>query len=155
MVDVVDPATRSRMMSGIRNTGTKPERAVRSALHARGFRFSHSLKLTGRPDAVLPKWKVAIFVHGCFWHAHGCSLTKLPSSNTEFWRAKLDANVARDARSSAVLLEEGWRIAIIWECAMRSRTAAEQFQPSMDELALWITASAGTAQLVIPKAGQI
>src|SRR6476469_9536278 len=110
MADVVDAATRSRMMSGIRGRDTKIELAVRRALHARGFRYRLDVRsLPGRPDVVLPKWKAAVLVHGCFWHAHDCGLCRIPSTRPDFWREKLAGNAARDARSRQALLGKGWR----------------------------------------------
>lgn len=120
MTDVVDKKTRSRMMAGIRATNTKPEMLVRRALHARGFRFRiHDKRLPGRPDIVLPKWKVAIQVHGCFWHRHsGCSKATNPSTNASFWAEKFRANVERDAAAVERLLKEGWHILVVWECCL-------------------------------------
>lgn len=114
-------ATRSRMMAGIRGRDTKPERRVRSALHAAGFRYRlHVRTLPGRPDLVLPRFRAVIFVQGCFWHRHeGCPAATTPSSNARFWREKLELNVARDARNSLALQAAGWRVATIWECAVR------------------------------------
>lgn len=119
-MDIVDPATRSRMMSGIRSTNTKPELAVRRFLHARGFRFRiHQTGLLGRPDIVLPKWNTVVFVHGCFWHRHpGCEKATTPSSNVQKWMDKFSANVARDAKVRAALLAEGWNVIVIWECGI-------------------------------------
>ncbi|MFN3626883.1 MAG: very short patch repair endonuclease [Parvibaculum sp.] len=121
MIDIVDQQTRSRMMSGIRGKNTKPELALRRALHARGFRFRlHSGKVHGRPDLVLPKHRAVVFVHGCFWHRHeGCRYATVPATRPEFWRAKFDANVARDNAIRTRLLEDGWRVATVWECALR------------------------------------
>mgnify|MGYP001370557829 CR=1 FL=1 len=139
MADVVDAATRSRMMAGIRSKDTKPEVLVRKALHARGFRYPlNSRGLPGRPDVVLPKWKVAVFVHGCFWHSHGCHLSKLPASNTAFWKTKLDANHERDLLAQLTLISAGWRTVTIWECALRGRAALERLPQIMDQLAAWI-----------------
>ncbi|MFW2545571.1 very short patch repair endonuclease [Primorskyibacter sp. 2E107] len=120
MTDVVDKTTRSRMMAGIRATNTKPEMLVRRALHARGFRFRiHDKRLPGRPDVVLPKWKTAIQVHGCFWHRHsGCAKATNPSSNASFWAKKFQANVERDAVAVEGLMEKGWRILVVWECSL-------------------------------------
>lgn len=120
-MDVVDHSTRSRMMSGIRRSNTRPEILVRKLLHAAGLRFRlHRRDLPGRPDLVLPRYEVAIFVHGCFWHAHvGCRFAKTPSSNTDFWIKKLSANRARDERDVYMLRQQGWRVALVWECATR------------------------------------
>lgn len=120
--DIVDRATRSRMMSGIRGLNTKPEIVVRKALFAAGFRFRlHRKDLPGCPDIVLSGCRVAIFVHGCFWHAHrGCRYAKTPISRREFWETKLAANVARDIRAIDALLSAGWRVLVVWECATRS-----------------------------------
>ena len=99
MTDVVDRATRSRMMSGIRGRDTKPEKQVRSFLHRAGLRFRLHASLPGKPDLVFPKHGAVVFVHGCFWHRHaGCRYATTPSSNVDFWQAKFDANVARDKR---------------------------------------------------------
>tara|TARA_R110001583_G_scaffold195050_3_gene368826 strand:- start:11551 stop:11988 length:438 start_codon:yes stop_codon:yes gene_type:complete len=123
MVDVVDQKTRSRMMSGIRSANTRPEILLRKALHARGYRFwLHDRRLPGTPDIVLPKWRVAIQVHGCFWHRHaGCPKATTPASNAEFWQAKFDTNVRRDAAAAEKLLEQGWRLLVVWECAGAGR----------------------------------
>jgi DNA mismatch endonuclease, patch repair protein len=117
MVDVVDRATRSRMMAGIKGGHTKPEREVRSALHRLGFRFRLHAKLPGRPDLVLPRYRAVIFVHGCFWHRHkGCRFSTTPSTNVEFWNAKFQANVARDKIKAGELEALGWRVITIWAC---------------------------------------
>lgn len=118
MTDIVDRATRSRMMSGIRGRDTKPEIIVRKYLHAVGLRFRIAPRnLPGKPDIVLPKYRAAVFVHGCFWHRHeGCKYAATPKSNAEFWQKKLDANVARDRRASEQLAHLGWRTIVIWEC---------------------------------------
>lgn len=139
MTDVVDQATRSRMMSGIRSQHTKPEITIRKALHARGFRYSlHPKGLPGKPDILMPKWQVAIFVHGCFWHLHGCSLSKLPSNNAEFWENKLGGNHRRDAMTKQQLAALGWRVATIWECTVRGTSSIEKLPSLLDELARWI-----------------
>ncbi len=120
-MDIVDAATRSRMMSGIRGKNTKPELTIRRLLHAAGFRFRLQRKdLPGKPDIVLPKYKVVILVHGCFWHMHdGCHYYRLPTTRTEFWKNKLGGNRLRDSRNIALLNEAGWRVLVVWECAVR------------------------------------
>ena len=122
MADVVDPATRSRMMSGIRGKNTKPELLIRKALHARGFRYRiHCRDLPGNPDLCLPKYRAVIFVHGCFWHGHACHLFKWPKTRPEFWREKIGRNWEVDAASEQALAAAGWRQAVIWECALKGR----------------------------------
>ena len=125
-MDIVGPDTRSRMMSTIRGRDTKPEILVRRSLHAAGLRFRvHRHDLPGRPDLVLPKWNAAIFVHGCFWHAHArCRYFRLPATRPEFWCAKLRMNVARDEKVIARLVDLGWRVLVIWECAIRNHPDA-------------------------------
>lgn len=108
-------------MSGIGGRNTKPEIIVRKALVAAGFRFRlHRRDLPGCPDVVLPGRRVAVFVHGCFWHAHqGCRYARTPSSRKDFWEAKLAATVERDRCARDALLAAGWRVLVVWECATR------------------------------------
>lgn len=115
------------MMAGIRGKHTRPEVALRRALHARGFRFRlHDRRLPGAPDVVLPKWGAAILVQGCFWHRHeGCKYATTPATRPEFWRGKFEKNVTRDKRNQIALREQGWRVAVVWECALRRLGAAE------------------------------
>ncbi len=112
---------RSRIMRAVRRRDTPPELAVRKALHAMGLRFRlHRADLPGTPDVVLPRWRVALFVHGCFWHRHpGCPKATMPKSNRTYWKSKFTANVARDARVSHELEEMGWKVVVIWECETR------------------------------------
>lgn len=120
MTDVVDTATRSRMMAGIHAKDTKPELLIRRNLHQLGFRFRlHDKRLPGKPDLLLPKHKAVIFVHGCFWHGHGCPAFKWPTTRAEFWRSKIERNRENDRGHVEVLLEAGWRVCVIWECAVR------------------------------------
>ena len=121
MADVVDAATRSRMMASIRGKDTRPELLLRRALHRRGLRYRlHGKKLAGRPDLVLPRFQAVLFVHGCFWHRHGgCRYATTPATRTEFWRAKFDVNVARDIRNQRELAQADWRVGIVWECTIR------------------------------------
>jgi len=125
------------MMAGIRGKNTKPELALRRALHARGFWYRLHIKgIKGKPDLVLPKFRAAVLIHGCFWHRHAnCRYATMPSSRQDFWRPKFAANVARDQAVKAVLLESGWRVATIWECALRKE---QQVETSADILAQWL-----------------
>ena len=134
-MDVVDSATRSRMMAGIRSKDTKPEMAARRYLHARGFRYRlHARDLPGSPDLVLPKYRTAILVHGCFWHRHsGCRFATTPTSNVERWAAKFQANIARDAKKLASLEEAGWRVIVVWECELR-QNPTERLQRLTQEI---------------------
>ena len=96
---------------------------IRRGLHARGFRFRlHVRDLPGKPDLVFPRFRAVIFVHGCFWHGHDCHLFKWPSTRKDFWRAKIARNKEVDALSAAVLESLGWRIGVVWECALKGRT---------------------------------
>jgi DNA mismatch endonuclease, patch repair protein len=120
--------TRNELMARISSKNTKPEIRVRRALHSRGFRFRlHRIDLPGKPDIVLPKWNLAIFVNGCFWHQHpGCTLASKPKTNTEYWGPKLVRNVKRDQRNRAALRRAGWRVAVIWECQTRDARLFEK-----------------------------
>ncbi|TGX53181.1 DNA mismatch endonuclease Vsr [Sphingomonas gei] len=122
MVDTLTPAQRSERMSRIRSNNTKPEVALRKALHRLGFRFRlQGRRLVGKPDIVLPKHRTVIFVHGCFWHRHaGCKIATMPKSNTEFWAAKFRRNVARDASVIEQLQSAGWYVFVAWECDLGS-----------------------------------
>jgi DNA mismatch endonuclease (patch repair protein) len=121
MVDVVDAATRSRMMAGIRGKDTHPEMMLRRAMHARGFRYRlHDRKLPGHPDLIFGRYRAVVFVHGCFWHRHvGCRYATTPATRHEFWGEKFKANVARDRRNEELLKNAGWRIAVVWECTLK------------------------------------
>ena len=136
MADIVDQKTRSRMMSRIRGSNTKPEILLRKALHAEGFRFRINVRnLPGTPDIVLRKWNTAIQVHGCFWHRHpGCPKATSPSSNVSFWQDKFAANVERDRRALMKLDELGWRTLTIWECAIGREVA----RSLIDEIASFL-----------------
>ncbi|AYV45099.1 very short patch repair endonuclease [Caulobacter flavus] len=122
MADFLTPAQRSERMSRIKSRDTKPELVLRSAMHRKGFRFRvNDTRLPGKPDIVFPKYRAAVFVHGCFWHRHpGCSIATTPKSNTAFWMEKFDRNVARDARSREALEASGWRVFTVWECDLKS-----------------------------------
>ena len=109
-------------MAAIRGKDTKPEMLVRSWLHRNGFRFRlHRKDLPGKPDIVLAKHRTVIFVHGCFWHRHGCSNSTMPSVRHAFWEQKLTANVMRDRRNQRALKGQAWTVIVLWECALRNR----------------------------------
>lgn len=138
MTDIVDRATRSRMMSGIRGKDTRPEVLIRKALHARGFRYRlHVAALPGKPDMVFPKYRAVVFVHGCFWHGHDCRYFKVPRTRTDFWLEKIGANCRRDRRQMAELRQMGWRILVVWECATRSNFL-RQNDMLIDYVADWL-----------------
>ena len=121
MTDIVDSQRRSELMAGIRRHDTAPELAVRRIAHRMGLRFRlHRKGLPGRPDLVFPKHRLAVFVHGCFWHHHnGCPFAHIPKSRTTYWREKFDANAARDKRNEDDLSVLGWRVLVIWECEVK------------------------------------
>ena len=119
MTDIVDKATRSRMMSGIRGKNTKPELLARKFLHRAGLRYALHAKLPGKPDIVLPKYRSVVFVHGCFWHRHpGCRFTTTPSTNTEWWQDKFDKNIKRDSSVTRNLRKAGWHVYKVWACSI-------------------------------------
>jgi DNA mismatch endonuclease (patch repair protein) len=137
-MDTVDARTRSLIMSRIRGRDTRPELTVRRYLHAVGLRFRlGGCGLPGRPDIVLPARRVAIFVHGCFWHRHpACRFTSTPSTRASFWQSKFAANVKRDTRVEAALTDMGWICMTCWECETRDDT-------KLDELAWSVLAASG------------
>lgn len=119
-MDTVNKATRSKIMKSVPQRGSTPEIRLRKALHRRGFRYRiNDKRLPGSPDIVFPKYHAVIFVHGCFWHRHGCKYTTTPSTRKEFWKAKFRANVERDKRNEEKLIELGWRVLVIWECEIK------------------------------------
>jgi DNA mismatch endonuclease (patch repair protein) len=137
-MDIVDAFTRTRMMAGIRSKDTKPEMLVRQFLHARGFRYRlHAKNLPARPDIVLARYRVAILVHGCFWHRHArCTYSTTPSSNTLKWQTKFDQNMARDVRDIASLIDQDWNVIVIWECGLRGKDVATRLSWLPDAIKL-------------------
>ena len=120
MVDVLTPEQRRLNMSRIRGRNTKPELILRRGLHALGLRFRlHRKDLPGKPDLVFPRYSAVIQVHGCFWHGHNCPMFKWPATRAEFWKDKITGNRQRDRTALGALHESGWRILVVWECALR------------------------------------
>ena len=147
MPDVVDPKTRSRMMSGIRGKDTRPELVLRRALHRRGFRYRlHVPSLPGKPDIVFVKQRAIIQVHGCFWHLHGCHLFKWPSSRVAFWRSKIMRNQEKDAETFYALTHAGWRILTVWECAFKGKTRRSEDEV-ISSAAEWLVSGSGNMTL--------
>lgn len=123
-------------MSAIRGKDTKPEISLRHALHRRGFRYRlHAPNLPGRPDLVFRRYEAVCFVHGCFWHHHeGCKFATMPATRTDYWSDKFEKNAERDMRAKTLLLEEGWRVAILWECAL----VRDRFEVTVKRLETWL-----------------
>ena len=121
-MDIVDPATRSRMMSRIRSENTKPEMLLRKALHKNGFRYRlHDSQIPGKPDLVFQKYHAVLFVNGCFWHGHDCPLFRMPETRNGFWEDKIRKNRERDAVVLKRLEDIGWRMGIVWECSLKGK----------------------------------
>src|SRR5690242_14523438 len=120
-MDTITPQQRSALMSKVRSKDTAPELTVRSFLHRAGLRFRlHRADLPGKPDIVLPSRKIAVFVHGCFWHRHAnCRKATTPATNRRFWSQKFDANQARDRKTRLALRRLGWKVVVVWECQTR------------------------------------
>jgi DNA mismatch endonuclease (patch repair protein) len=134
-------------MSRIRSTNTKPELAIRKALHRRGFRYrAHSSAVAGRPDIVLPAHGAVIFIHGCFWHGHDCTFYRLPKTRPEFWGAKIGANRKRDETVGVLLKDSGWRRLVIWECAVRGQPQ-DAIESVADRAAMWIKSKRGDEEI--------
>ncbi|AUH35761.1 very short patch repair endonuclease [Paracoccus tegillarcae] len=145
--DIVSTSVRSRMMAAVKGKNTKPELAIRSALHGRGFRFRlHRKDLPGRPDLVFTCRNAVIFVHGCFWHGHDCHLFRWPKSRQDFWREKIGSNIERDRHQCEALAEAGWRIGIVWECALKGKTRLP-FDSVVDQCAMWLKSDIKTLEV--------
>lgn len=138
MVDVVPAHVRSKMMAGIRGKNTKPELILRKALFSRGFRYRlHDVRLPGKPDLVFPSRRSVIFVNGCFWHGHTCSLFKWPSSNADFWRRKIERNAELDRKWREDLSRSHWRVLYVWECSLKGRHKIP-FSALVDRVERWL-----------------
>ena len=124
MADVFTSEKRSAVMAGIRSKNTKPEMMVRKQVFAAGFRYRlHARNLPGKPDLVLARYNVAVFVHGCFWHGHKCLNGKLPETNRDYWKKKFARNIKNDQRATRALRAKGWKVVTIWECQLEKGIA--------------------------------
>lgn len=133
-------SVRSYNMSRIRSTDNKPEEIVRKYLFAQGFRYrKNDNRYPGKPDILLPKYKTAIFVNGCFWHKHDCGRFVWPSSNEEYWRNKIQRNIDRDLRNHQLLNEQGWNVIVIWECQLKKATFDETLQHLVSQIKRFYT----------------
>lgn len=127
MVDTLSPEQRSRIMRAVATRNTKPELAMRRILHAMGYRFRlHRRDLPGTPDIIFPTSRKVIFVHGCFWHSHGCSKGRAPKSRLDYWKPKLDANRDRDAHNVRALIELDWEPLTVWACELGDEASLAQ-----------------------------
>lgn len=136
MTDVHSKETRSYNMSKIKGKDTKPELLVRKFLHKQGFRYRiHVKDLPGKPDIVLPKYKTAIFIHGCFWHGHqGCKYYVIPKTRTEWWLNKINGNIAKDLLANEQLTIQGWKVIEIWECQLNKHLKDQTLALLLNEL---------------------
>lgn len=122
-MDTVDRQTRSRIMASVGQKNTGAELLLRKALHKNGLRYRlHDRSLPGSPDIVFPRFRAVVFVHGCYWHSHGCYRSTVPKSRNYFWTEKFHSNRLRDDRNVRLLLEHGWRVFTVWECALKGKT---------------------------------
>jgi DNA mismatch endonuclease (patch repair protein) len=137
-MDIWDKKKRSKVMSKIRSKNTKPEMAVRKALFAKGYRYRINYKkLPGKPDIAFPKYKTAIFVHGCFWHGHkDCKDSHIPKTNTDFWTKKINRNKERDRNNTIQILSMGWKVLTIWDCEIQQKGNIESLIQKIADLLL-------------------
>lgn len=135
-MDIKTPDERSYNMSRIRSQNTKPEELVRKYLFSKGFRYrKNDKRLPGKPDIVLPKYRTVIFVNGCFWHKHeGCKFFVWPKNNAEFWRIKIEGNVARDQRNHRELQLLGWKVLTVWECELKRNIRTDTLEKLVTEI---------------------
>ena len=147
VVDKVSIDARSRNMAAIKGKDTKPELAIRRALHALGFRYRlHGTDLPGKPDMVFPKYKAVIQVNGCFWHGHDCGAARVPQSRVEYWAPKIERTKARDAAAVAAIDAMGWRSLTIWECCMRGK-GSPGLEWAVETAARWLAEGGQTSQI--------
>ena len=146
MADRHSPAVRRKNMAAVKGKNTKPEMMIRRALHGAGFRYSlHRKDLPGKPDMVLPKYKAVIFINGCFWHGHDCPAFSWPKTREAFWREKIGGNIKRDRRNLELLHTSGWRVAIVWECALKGKRK-RSVETIVNRISAWLS---GEESLII------
>ena len=150
MIDVHDQATRSRNMAAIKGKNTRTELWLRHRLHSLGFRYRLNVgSLPGKPDLVFPRYKAVIFVHGCFWHMHHCSLFRLPATRTQWWEIKLSKNRQRDLAEQDKLRELGWRVLLVWECAIKGRQKLPEPE-LLIQISEWLKSGSCYAEIPVP-----
>ncbi len=134
MNDIYSNKKRSEIMAKISGKETKPEKIIRSYLFQKGFRYrKNDIRYPGKPDIVLPKYNAVIFINGCFWHGHkGCNKSKLPTTRIEFWKNKIEGNIARDIKNYRLLKEAGWNVIIVWECEIKNKQKQENRLKKLD-----------------------
>lgn len=146
-MDTVDRLTRSKIMASVGKKDTGVELLLRSAIHKIGLRYRlHDRLLPGSPDIVFPRFHAVVFVHGCYWHSHGCYRSTVPKSRREFWTDKFRANRSRDERNAHALLESGWRVLTVWECALRGKTSGSSATVAK-KVKAWLESSAGVGEI--------
>ena len=146
-MDTVNSETRSRIMSNVGQKNTGPERLLRSALHRSGLRYRlHKRELPGTPDLVFSRFCAVVFVHGCFWHSHGCYKSTVPKSNHDFWQEKFRANKKRDERNRLELRKSGWRVSVVWECSLVGKRALSPGDVA-ESLRTWLKCSEGEFEI--------
>ncbi len=147
MTDVHSEAVRGKNMAAIKGRNTKPEMQVRKMLHKAGFRYRlHVSRLPGKPDLVFPRYKAVIFVQGCFWHQHQCAMLHWPKTRTDWWRQKISANRAHDEAVQDKLRELGWRVLLVWECALKGKNKLPPVQ-LIGDISNWLRAGSSFAEL--------
>lgn len=145
-MDTVDAKTRSRIMASVKQHDTGPEVRLRKYLHRLGYRYKLNVKtLPGSPDLVFPKYRAVLFVHGCFWHSHKCKYSSIPATRTEFWTKKFITNQERDRRKTDELINKGWRVMIVWECAIKGRR--NNMEEVASTIAIWLKSALITAEI--------
>ncbi len=137
LMDTVDQKIRSKIMASVGQKDTKPEMVLRKALHRMGFRYvANDKRLPGSPDLVFPKYHAVIFVHGCFWHRHGCKYSTMPQTRRYFWEEKFEANKRRDLRKISDLRKKGWNVKVVWECKLKG--SKNQVHREISTISKWL-----------------